>query len=82
MIEPIYADSSNKNEVYRLLNAMHVMAGQMACAKVGGWGIKSTCTLPPEYVMTTWTNGVVDLIAETRNGEHEYSMVAVVVEEE
>lgn len=36
--------------------------------------------MPPEYVLTVWTNGIVDVKAETRHGVHEYSMYAVEVE--
>jgi len=58
-IEPIYASSEKRDDVYRLLNLVH-----------------ST----PEYVLTVWTNGIVDVKAETRHGVHEYSMYAVEVE--
>ncbi len=80
-IEPIYASSENRDDVYRLLNLVHSMAGSLAVAKSGGWELKETCTMPPEYVLTVWTNGVVDVRAETRNGVHEYSMYAAEVDD-
>ena len=81
-IEPIYASSENKGDVYRLLNLVHSMAGSLAVAKSGGWELKATCTTPPEYELTVWTNGIVDVKAETRHGVHEYSMYAVEVEDD
>lgn len=81
-IESIYASSENKDDVYRLLNVVHSMAGSFAVAKYGGWELKATCTTPPEYVLTVWTNGIVDVKAETRHGFHEYSMYAVEVEDD
>ena len=79
-IEPIYASSEKKDDVYRLLNLVHSMAGSLSVAKSCGWELKETCTMPPEYVLTVWTNGIVDVKAETRHGVHEYSMYAVEVE--
>ena len=81
-IEPIYANSENKDDVYRLLNLVHSMAGSLAVAKYGGWELKATCTTPPEYVLTVWTNGIVAVKAEPRHGVHEYSMYAVEVEDD
>ena len=81
-IEPIYASSEKKDDVYRLLNLVHSMAGSLAVAKSCGWELKETCTMPPEYVLTVWTNGIVDVKAETRHGVHEYSMYAVEVEDD
>lgn len=81
-IEPIYANSENKDDVYRLLNLVHSMAGSLAVAKSGEWWLNGTCTMPPEYVMTVWTNGIVDVKAETRHGVHEYSMYAVEVQDD
>ena len=80
-IEPIHANSENKDDVYRLLNLVHSMAGSLAVAKTGEWELKEACTMPPEYVLTVWTNGIVDVKAETRQGVHEYSMYAVEVED-
>ena len=80
-IAPIRASSENKDDVYRLLSLVHSMAGSLAIAKSGGWELKSTCTMPPEYVLTVWTNGIVDVKAETRHGVHEYSMCAVEVQD-
>lgn len=76
-ITKITANSDNKNDVYRLLNVVHSMAGSMAGAKLGGWYLKDTCTMPPEYVRTTWTNGIVDVRAVTTDlVHHEYSLYA------
>ena len=76
-ITNITANSDNKNDVYRLLNIVHSMAGSMAVAKLGGWSLKDTCTMPPEYVQTTWTNGIVDVRAVTTDlVHHEYSLYA------
>ena len=80
-IAPICASSENKDDVYRLLSLVHSMAGYLAIAKSGEWELKATCTMPPEYVLTVWTNGIVDVKAETRHGVHEYSMYAVEVED-
>ena len=76
-ISKIIASSDNKDDVYRLLNLVHSMAGSLAVAKAGGWSLKETCTMPPEYVMTTWTNGIVDVRAVTTDlTHHEYSLYA------
>ena len=82
VIKPIHASSENKDDVYRLLNLVHSMAGSLAVAKSGEWWLKETCTMPPEYVLTVWTNGIVDVKAETRHGVHEYSMYSVEVKHE
>jgi len=71
-IETIIADSTNKTEAYRLLNMVHSMAIQ-SIAGGSEWAIKSTATYP-EYVSTTVTNGIVDVIAVTRNDHHTYTM--------
>ena len=71
-IETITADSTNKTEAYRLLCIVHSMALRSI---TGGseWAIKSTATCP-EYVSTTVTNGIVDVIAVTSNERHTYTM--------
>ena len=75
-IEPIRATSKNKDDVYRLLNAIHSMAGTCAVAKAGNWQLASSCS-EESYTMTTWTNGIVDVKAVTINGEdHTYSLTA------
>jgi len=71
-IETITADSTNKTEAYRLLNMVHSMAIQ-SIAGGSEWAIKSTATYP-EYVSTTVTNGIVDVIAVTCNDHHTYTM--------
>ena len=64
-----------KSEVYRLLNTIHAMAGRCAVAKIDGWSLSETCTMD-NYVRTVWTNGIVDVIAETWPdfGEHTYTL--------
>jgi hypothetical protein len=75
-IDPIRATSKNKDDVYRLLNVVHSMAGTCAVAKVGNWQLASSCS-EENYTMTTWTNGIVDVKAVTINGEdHTYSLTA------
>lgn len=71
-IETITADSTNKTEAYRLLVMVHTMAIQ-SIAGGSDWAIKSTATYP-DYVSTTVTNGIVDVIAVTVNGRHTYIM--------
>ncbi|WP_348826626.1 hypothetical protein [Halomonas sp. RT37] len=63
-IRPISASSSNPDDVYRLLVMTHCMAGSLAIAKKDGWRLARTATFP-SYVMTVWTNGIVDIGAET-----------------
>ena len=64
-----------KSEVYRLLYVIHAMAGRCAVAKIDGWSLSETCTMD-NYVRTVWTNGIVDVIAETWPdfGEHTYTL--------
>lgn len=68
-------DNGDKSDVYRLLNMVHAMAGRCAVAKVDSWELKSTCTME-YYVMTTWTNGIVDVVAESYplENEHVYTL--------
>lgn len=75
-------DGTEKSEVYRLLNMVHVMAGRCAVAKVDGWELKATCTTD-EYIKTVWTNGIVDVQAETWPdfGEHRYAIIGCVGED-
>lgn len=63
------------SEVYRLLNMIHAMAGRCAVAKIDGWSLGETCT-QDSYVRTVWTNGIVDVIAESypHDGEHHYEL--------
>lgn len=67
--------SDEVSDVYRLLNMVHVMAGRCAVAKIDGWELKATCTME-EYIKTTWTNGIVDISAETWTDfdEHRYTL--------
>lgn len=80
-IEPIFANSTNKNETYRLLNMIHVMAGRCAVNKVDQWELSSAHTYPDD-VMTTWTNGIVDVKAHSHHGVHYYSMTQCIDEEQ
>lgn len=76
-ITKITANSDNRDDVYKLLDIVHSMAGTLAVAKAGGWSLKETCTMSPGCVMTTWTNGIVDVRAVTTDGNHrEYSLYA------
>lgn len=76
-IETISANNAGgeKSEVYRLLNMVHVMAGRCAVAKIDGWELSETCTMD-HYVKTVWTNGVVDITAQSypNDGEHHYTL--------
>jgi len=57
------------------MNIIHAMAGRCAVANVDGWKLAETCTMS-HYVRTTWTNGIVDVTAEScpDNGDHWYTM--------
>jgi len=74
-IEIITADSSNKGEVYRLLNIIHVMAGRCATAKVDGWALRASATYS-DYVSTVWTNEIIDIKAVTIGSDHTYTLRA------
>lgn len=77
------SEDADKSEVYRLLNMIHATAGQCAVANVGSWKLAETCTMS-HYVRTTWTNGIVDVIAESwpDDGDHRYTMKRCEVESE
>ena len=84
MIKTISARSTDESEQYRLLRDMHVMAGQMAVAKIGGWCLSRTATYE-DYVLTVWTNGIVDIKAETHkywNGDEHFYQLSKAIEEE
>lgn len=73
-IKTITASSAVKDDVYALLCMMHAMALR---DKSGEWVIKSTATYnTDDYFMTTVTNGIVDFIAESSEGDHTYTMKA------
>lgn len=80
-IEPITASwdcKGEKSREYRCLNMIHAMAGQSAQSNDSQWKLKATATYD-DYVLTVWTNGIVDIKAESwkREGvavKHEYSM--------
>lgn len=67
-ITPIsaYSTDENKRDIYRLLNLVHAMAGALAVANKGGWQLARTQS-DPMYgpIITVWTNGIVDIEAET-----------------
>lgn len=77
-IEPIKARSTDPEDVekYRLLVLVHRMAGSLAVARTGEWWLKETATCPPHHILTTWSNGIVDIEAVTRDGEHTYRLFA------
>ena len=87
-IKTLTASSTNEDQsdIYRLLNMIHAMAGAQACKKVGSWELSRTATYD-DYVLTVWTNGIVDIKAETykdyeRNPtEHIYTLSAVKTED-
>jgi len=68
-IETITANSNNKTEAYRLLVMLH----QMALSQGNGWSIRATATYP-DYVLTSVTNDIVDIIAITEGNFHTYTM--------
>lgn len=67
-IKPIsaYSTDDSKRDIYRLLNIVHSMAGQLAVANKGGWQLARTQS-EPMYgpIITVWTNGIIDIEAET-----------------
>jgi hypothetical protein len=62
---------------------IHAMAGVQACHDhCGNWELSRTATYS-DYVLTVWTNGIVDVKAETHKDyegnpiEHIYTLSAV-----
>ena len=86
-IKPIHANSRDGGDVYRLLNLVHAMAGQLANDPKKSFTLARTNS-DPQYgpIITVWTNGIVDIEARTwRDQEHayyEYSMTGIVKESE
>jgi len=87
-IKPVFANSREGGEVYRLLNMVHAMAGSLANGPRKEFRLSRTNS-DSQYgpIVTVWTNGIVDIEArswpaEFEGGEryHEYSMTAVVKE--
>ena len=77
-IEPIGASSEDGGDVYRLLVMIHAMAGQCAVAKVDNWQLKATYTdTDARQFITVYSNGIVDVTANSRGESHYYSMKAV-----
>lgn len=72
---PIRADSIEGGDVYRLLKLAHQMAGMLANSSDKTFHLamaQSDSRYGP--ILTVWSNGIVDLRAESRDGYHEYSM--------
>ncbi len=71
-------------DVYRLLVLTHRMAGALAVEKIGGWQLSKTATFD-DFVLTEWTNGIINIKAETNKwhsgDEHIYTLSAVKIEE-
>lgn len=89
-IKPIHANSRDGGEVYRLLNLVHAMAGQLANEPKKAFTLARTNS-DPQYgpIITVWTNGIVDVEARSWPAEyeggdryHEYSMTRAVKESE
>lgn len=77
-IKPINANSEDRGEVYRLLNMIHAMAGQMAQTGAGKWNLLRVGTTD-DWALTVWGNGIVEVGAETwkavegvRSEQHRY----------
>lgn len=73
-IKTITANSKEDlgSEVYRLLAMTHAMA-----AKHPDFEIKSTATyIDDEYLLTVWTNGIVDIGSESIKGVYTYTYEA------
>lgn len=68
---------SRKSDTYKLINMIHAMAGSLAVANKDRWCLSKTATYT-DHVLTVWTNGIVEVGAETDrniNGEsyrHKY----------
>lgn len=75
--------SEERSDTYRLLNMIHVMAGDNANSPSRRvWQLKCNATYTDEgYYLTTWTNDVVDIEAISRNGVHTYTLRDAKVEE-
>lgn len=78
---PIRANSTEGGDVYRLLRLTHQMAGMLANSSGKAFHLAMTQS-DPQYgpIVTVWSNGIVDLRAESRDGYHEYSMYPTPVE--
>lgn len=77
-------EDGERSDVYRLLGIVHAMAGRDANSPRPSWELKATAALDC-YVKTVWTNGLVDITAETEypqgdrdNPRHTYTMSACV----
>lgn len=74
MIETITADSDNKDDNYHLLCLLHnAILQEITTSKK--WHIGSTYTYVDEgKVMTTVSNGAIDIKAVSDNGHHIYTL--------
>lgn len=86
-IKPIYANSRDGGEVYRLLNMVHQMAGSLANSPSKQFILARTQSDPMfGPIVTVWTNGIVDIEARSWNEGavryHEYSMTPVKKEDD
>jgi len=82
-IETITASSDTGGDVYRLLNLVHVMAGNAANSERKDWWLARTQS-DPQFgpIVTVWTNGIVDIEARTWDcgfgvKSHEYTLSAI-----
>lgn len=81
-ITPIYANSRDGGDVYRLLNMVHQMAGSLANSPSKLFTLAETQSSPMYGpIVTVWTNGIVDIKASSRGDYHEYSMTPVKAED-
>lgn len=82
-----FCDGSEKSDVFRLLNMIHAMAGDSTVTGARSWQLSKTAT-QENYVLTEWTNGIVNVGAETfkdYGGEptsHHYYLRPVQTEDE
>ena len=77
-IDPIGANSEEGGDVYRLLVMIHAMAGQCAVARVDNWQLKATYTdMDARQFITVYSNGIVDVTANSRGESHYYSIRAI-----
>jgi hypothetical protein len=81
-IEPIKANSEEGGEVYRLLCMVHKLAGSLSSGpRAEFWLARTQIDPAAGPVMTTWSNGIVDIEAKSWIGHggayHEYHLYPV-----
>ena len=64
IIQSTWNHGDEKTDEQHMLSMIHSMAGQLAQQKLGNWQLSRTAT-DSNYVMTEWTNGIIEVIAET-----------------